>query len=365
MYREHTIGVVVPAYNEAGFIGDVIRDMPAYVDRIYVVDDRSSDDTWVETIAAAEAEFVDTDGSAATRADGGEGAALFNRADFPLDGDQDGLLFQRAAVEHPLGRVVPIRHHENLGAGGAIKTGYLAALEERVDIVATVDGDGQMDLSQLPNLLDPLVEDEADYAKGNRLLYQRFRANMPQFRFLGNSILTLLTKIASGYWKTMDPQNGYTAISNYALENVGIEELYEYYGYCNDILVKLNAKGMRVADVAIPAVYGDEESSISYTTYIWNVSGMLLRGFLWRLKVKYLILDFHPLALFYLFGAVTAVLGLGGGLWSIFGYLVLDNGLFVRASLSSMMFIMGSMFLMFAMLFDMQVNESQEVQFRE
>ncbi len=136
---------------------------------------------------------------------------------------------------------------------------------------------------------------------------------MPPFRFFGNSILTFLTKIASGYWKTMDPQNGYTAISHYALANVGLENMYEYYGYCNDLLVKLNAKGMRVADVAMPAVYGDEESSIDYTTYIRKVSWMLLKNFFWRLKVKYLVLDFHPLALFYLFGAATAALGMAGG----------------------------------------------------
>jgi len=119
---------------------------------------------------------------------------------------------------------------------------------------------------------------------------------MSSFRFFGNSILTFLTKIASGYWKTMDPQNGYTAITNHALSTVGIENMYEYYGYCNDLLVKLNAKGLRVADVAMPAIYGEETSTISYPTYIRKVSKMLLENFLWRLKVKYLVLDFHPLA---------------------------------------------------------------------
>ncbi|MDG5819740.1 glycosyltransferase [Natronococcus sp. A-GB7] len=381
MYRDHTVGVVVPAYNEAGFVGDVIREMPQYVDRLYVVDDCSSDGTWAEILeagredaterpsAVATETALDADGPAAadgsgTIADGGGDAGLFGAEFVPPD-DPNDLLLERAEIGSPVGRVVPIRHRENLGAGGAIKTGYLAALEEAVDIVSTVDGDGQMDLSQLPKLLDPLVDDEADYAKGNRLLYREYRADMPGFRFFGNSILTLLTKIASGYWKTMDPQNGYTAISHYALANSGIEEMYEYYGYCNDLLVKLNAKGMRVADVAIPAKYGEEQSSISYTTYIRRVSGMLLRNFLWRLKVKYLVLDFHPLALFYLFGALTAAFGIAGGLWTIVGYLLLDNGLFVRASLSSMLFIMGSMFLMFAMLFDMQVNEHAEVQIRE
>ncbi|WP_089828033.1 glycosyltransferase family 2 protein [Halogranum amylolyticum] len=350
MYREHTVGVVIPAYNEEGLISEVINQMPEYVDKMYVVDDCSTDGTWNEIIATArENQYIeDSNPSKIITADGGK-----------------SMLDKRAILDEPIGRVVPIQHRENLGAGGAIKTGYLAALRDGVDIVPTVDGDGQMDLDQLPKLLDPIVEGEADYAKGNRLLYREFRSDMPKFRFIGNSILTLLTKISSGYWKTMDPQNGYTAISNYALENVGIEGMYEYYGYCNDLLVKLNAKGMRVADVAIPAIYGEEESSINYRTYIQKVSGMLLRNFMWRLKIKYLVLDFHPLALFYLFGASTAGLGSFAGVWSLYSKFMLGNKLFVSASLSMMLFTIGCMFLMFAMLFDMQTNENLEVQIRE
>ena len=389
MYREHTIGVVVPAYNEEGFVGDVIRGMPAYVDRIYVIDDCSTDGTWEEVREAA---IHDADRAlqyeaiGATRdrerEPGPDGVAVdggMSRTDGGGRGDVDGgsprtdggtvtgrsMLHERAEVHDPIGRVLPIAHRENRGAGGAIKTGYLAALEDGVDITATVDGDGQMDLDQLPKLLDPIVDGRADYAKGNRLLYREYRQEMPKFRFLGNSILTFLTKIASGYWKTMDPQNGYTAISNYALENVGVGAMYEYYGYCNDMLVKLNAKGMRVADVAMPAVYGEEASSIKYRTYIRRVSGMLLQNFLWRLKTKYLVLDFHPLALFYFFGAVAAFFGVLGGLWSLYAWQTVGDSLFVRASLSMLVFMIGSMFLMFAMLFDMQVNESKEVQLRE
>ncbi len=352
MYREHKIGVVIPAYNEEGFIGDVIQEMPEYVDRMFVVDDCSTDGTWAELMEAAQ-----------------EDAETTFPKNIPEEkrivADGGTSLSGRAVCHDMVGRVVPIQHKENRGAGGAIKTGYLAARADDVDVTATVDGDGQMDLSQMTKLLDPIVEGDADYAKGNRLLYKEYRSDMPKFRFFGNSILTFLTKIASGYWKTMDPQNGYTAISGYALDNIEIEEMYEYYGYCNDILVKLNTKGMRVADVAIPAVYGDEESSIDYSTYIRKVSSMLLQNFLWRLKTKYLVLDFHPLALFYLFGAGTAFLGFLGGLWALYSNAVYGNSLFVRATLSMMLFLIGSMFLMFAMLFDMRVNESREVQIRE
>ncbi|WP_252699687.1 glycosyltransferase family 2 protein [Natronosalvus vescus] len=358
MYREHSIGVVIPAYNEEGFVGDVIQEMPDYVDRMYLIDDCSTDDTWEEIHTAAREDARKLNGGILEYEDCLEASG----GTIATDGGTALLLEQRAVVHDSIGRVVPIEHRENLGAGGAIKTGYLAALESEIDIVPTVDGDGQMDLSQLSNLLDPIVEDKADYAKGNRLLYKEFRSDMPPFRFFGNSILTFLTKVASGYWKTMDPQNGYTAISHYALANVGIENMYEYYGYCNDLLVKLNAKGMRVADVAMPAVYGEEQSSINYTTYIRKVSVMLLRNFFWRLKVKYLVLDFHPLALFYLFGIGAVIIGTIGGIWSLYTKLARGNELFVSASLSLLVFLIGSMFVMFAMLFDMQVNKDREIQ---
>ncbi|MFC3959428.1 glycosyltransferase family 2 protein [Halovivax cerinus] len=358
MYRDHSVGVVLPAYNEEGFVGDVIREMPAFVDRIYAVDDCSTDGTWEEMRTAAAADAVDRDDP------GPDEDELDYDERLVTDGGGSALT-RRASVGEPIGRVLPIRHHENRGAGGAIKTGYLAALRDGRDATVTVDADGQMDLSRMSTLLDPIVDGEAEYAKGNRLLYREYRQDMPRFRFLGNSILTFLTKVASGYWKTMDPQNGYTAISGYALENVGVEDMYEYYGYCNDLLVKLNAKGMRVADVAIPAIYGEETSSISYPTYIRRVSWMLFKNFCWRLGAKYLVLDFHPLAFFYVFGTATTAIAVVCSLWTAYVTVAHGAALFVRASLSLLLLLVGSLFLMFAMLFDMQVNESKEVQIRE
>jgi len=354
MYRDNSVGVVVPAYNEEEFIRGVITGMPEYVDRIYVIDDCSSDGTWDAIPEAAKKDCSSNVSSEANAFGGIEESHIT---------DGGGSALSSRAIRHDLiGRVVPIEHRNNLGAGGAIKTGYLASLSDEIDITVTVDGDGQMDLSQMTKLLDPIVDGEAEYTKGNRLLYEEYRKEMPRFRFFGNSILTFLTKIASGYWKTMDPQNGYTAISHYALDNVRIEEMYEYYGYCNDLLIKLNANGIRIADVAMPAVYGNETSGIDYPEYIQKVSGMLLRNFLWRLKTKYLVLDFHPLALFYLFGATTAGTGVMAGIWSVYMKVVAGDPLFVRASLSMMLFTIGSMFMMFAMMFDMQINEDKETQ---
>jgi glycosyltransferase involved in cell wall biosynthesis len=337
MYQGKTVGVVVPAYNEEGLIGTVIKTMPEYVDRVYVIDDCSTDDTWDEIRRYAR-----------------EANTRTQRPEIKSDG---GVGFDD--------RVVPIQHQVNRGVGGAIKTGYRRALEDGLDVTAVMGGDGQMDPDILDRIIQPVVDNEADYSKGNRLLYPEFREGMSRWRFFGNSILTFLTKVASGYWKMMDPQNGYTAISNDALSAVEIEEMYEYYGYCNDLLVKLNANNMRVADVVMPAIYGDEESSINYRPYITRVSRMLLQNFFWRLKTKYLIFDFHPLALFYIGGIVLSVLGVLGGAWSLYEKLAHGHSLFVPASMSLLILTSGSLFLLFGMLFDMRTNESYETQYYE
>jgi glycosyltransferase involved in cell wall biosynthesis len=272
MYRNHTVAVVLPAYNEASHVGPTMASLPSFVDRIYVVDDASTDDTWTEIRRHAAA----------------------------LNGDVDG--------DHD--RVVTVRHESNRGAGGALKTGYRRALADRLDIVVTMDADGQMDPGELDRLLDPLVEDRADYAKGDRLSRPDDRAGMPRYRLLGNAVLTLLTRVASGYWRTSDPQNGYTAVTREALAAVNVEALYDYYGYCNEMLVRLNAAGMRVADVPMPARYGDEDSHISLSAYVPKVSVILLSSFLWRCRTKYLEDGLHPVAAYYLAAMGAGALGL-------------------------------------------------------
>jgi len=327
MYRSHSIGVVVPAYNEEGFVGDVLDTIPEYVDRVYAVDDCSTDGTWQEIQAHANKQKVGSEQIA-------DGGAQFDR------------------------RILPIHHDRNRGVGGAIKTGYQHALSDGIEITTVVGGDGQMDPNVLDRLLDPIVERRADYAKGNRLIKAEHREDMPTFRLFGNSVLSLLSKIASGYWKLGDPQNGYTAISLHALETVDIENMYEYYGYCNDLLVKLNAAELRVAEVAIPSRYADEESHISYPQYIPRVSLMLLSNFLWRLRVKYLLRDFHPLVFLYGIGAVASVVGVLSAVRNGVGAVVgkSDDR---KSSLSVL--LLGTLMLILAMIFDMEENKELEV----
>ncbi|WP_440991990.1 glycosyltransferase family 2 protein [Haloarchaeobius baliensis] len=281
MYQGDTIAAVIPAYNEESFVGEVIETLPSFVDRAYVVDDCSTDDTWEEITQHASA------------VNGGDPP----QAPLPDGGTDRGT------------QVVPIQHDQNRGVGGAIKTGYQRALDDDMDVTVVVSGDGQSEPDIVERVLQPVVDGEAGYAKGNRLRGED-REAMPRFRRVGNFALTFLTKISSGYWRSMDPQNGSTAISQEALSTVDIEEMYEDYGYCNHLLAMLNAENVTVADVPHRAVYDDEESHIQYRTYVPRVSSLLLRNFVGRLRSKYMGREFHPLPLFYLFGAAGSAAGL-------------------------------------------------------
>ncbi|WP_137283196.1 glycosyltransferase family 2 protein [Halorussus salinisoli] len=289
MYNGNTVGVVVPAYNEQGLVGEVIDSIPDFVDRIYVVDDRSTDETWQEIRRHAEQanRVVGEPETAPKLADGG------------FD---------------PSRRVVPIRHETNRGVGGAIKTGYRRAYDDGMDVTAVIAGDGQMDPDQLDRLLDPIVERKADYAKGTRLLDSEFREEMPAFRLFGNRLLSGLTKVASGYWHTTDPQNGYTAISHRALDELDVESLYDDYGFANELLVRLNCHGMAVADVAIPAIYGDEESTIEYRSFVPKLSWLLLINFLHRQRTQLTESGSWTAALGYALGAIGLVAAVVAGL---------------------------------------------------
>ena len=312
MYRNHRIAVVVPADNEEPLIGPTLDTMPGCVDRVYVVDDCSMDDT-------------------------------------------SKKVMERAAKDS---RIVSIRHEENSGVGAAIVTGYTAALGDGMDIVAVMAGDNQMDPAFLPKLLDPIIDGKADYTVGNRLINPEFRRGMSRWRFVGNSALTLLTKIASGYWQLVDPQNGYTAISRRALDTIPLDAVYPRYGYCNDILVRLNVYGFRVMNVPHPARYGLERSGIRYGHYIVGLSRLLLRDFHWRLKMKYIVMGFHPLVFFYLFGVAFSIISVMMGIFSLHFKLVQNEPIFVPAVITLLTFGLSVQFLLFAMLFDMQAEKN-------
>lgn len=312
MYRDKRIGVIVPAHNEEKLISKTIKSIPDFVDRIIVVDDCST----------------------------------------------DGTLAIVKKLKQSIGeRLVIVHHKKNCGVGGAMVTAYKESLKHDCELIALMAGDAQMDPADLPVLLDTAIDKEIDYVKGNRLLHKNVRNNMPKHRYIGNSILTILNKIATGYWKTMDPQCGYTVINRLALETIPLERLYPWYGVPNDMLVMLNVYNFKVKDVVVNPVYGIEKSGIKLYSYIPKVSFLLLRRFFWRLKEKYLFRDFHPLALFYILGIVLSPLGFLYGLMILITRFA-GNPISMNAVLLSVfLMIMGIQFLLFGMLFDMEYNK--------
>lgn len=311
MYRDKRIGIVVPAHNEERQIERTCATMPDWVDHIIVIDDCSADRT---------AEIV-----------------------------------RRIAEADP--RVLLLRHKTNRGVGGAISTGYIWCRDHDIDIAVVMAGDGQMDPADLPALLDPVVADRADYAKGNRLVTGEAWKRIPHTRYLGNSALTLLTKIASGYWHVTDSQTGYTALNKKALHLLPIEDIFPRYGMPNDFLVTLNIYSMRVADVPVNPVYHiGEKSGIKVRRAVFSLSLLLARLFVRRMVQKYIIRDFHPLIFFYTVGALLFVPGVLFGL-----ELLLYRMTGTRVTATSALFavflcVSGLQSLLFAMLFDMEAN---------
>ncbi len=254
MYKKHKIGVVVPAYNEELLIPETLDNIPDFVDRIFVINDGSKDRT------------------------------------LPV-------ITEKQNQDH---RIALINHEKNQGLGQSLINGYLQSLSSDIDITAVMAGDNQMHPDDLPKMLDKIIDENYDYVKGNRLLHQDIEA-MPLYRLLGNSVLTLLTKFATGYYFVMDPQCGYTAIHNKALAQIPISKMITGYGYNADILCMLNIKNFRVADIEVRPIYDREISKINVWKYIPRIIVLLNRLFFRRLWSKYIVRDFHPLVLFYLF----------------------------------------------------------------
>jgi glycosyltransferase involved in cell wall biosynthesis len=255
------------------------------------------------------------------------------------------------------GKVILIQHDENQGVGGAIASGYKWARDHKLDATVVMAGDAQMDPADLPAILDPVVEGGLDYAKGNRLLTGDAWKQIPRWRYLGNAALSLLTKIASGYWHVADSQSGYTAISLKVLETIDLDQIYQRYGMPNHFLVVLNIYNFRVGDVTIRPVYGiGEKSGIKPFSITLKLSWLLLKWFLWRMKEKYVIRDFHPLVFFYLMGVVLFVPGLLFGLYLVFYRLFFGTVATTSALFSVFLFVSGLQSLFFAMWFDMEYN---------
>jgi hypothetical protein len=220
-------------------------------------------------------------------------------------------------------------------------------------------GDAQMEPANLPDLLAPVVAGEVDYAKGNRLFTGDAWNQIPRVRYLGNSAMSLLTKIASGYWHVADSQSGYTAINLKALKTIDWDQMYKRYGQPNDLLVRLNVYNFRVRDVPVTPVYNiGEKSGVRPLRMIPGLSWLLFKLFLYRIVQKYVIRDFHPLVFFYLMGVALFIPGFLFGLYMTFYRLLVGTVAPTSALFAVFLVVSGMQSLFFAMWFDMDYNKA-------
>jgi len=306
------VAVVVPAHNEEQLLPVTLASVPEFVDRIYVVDDASRDGTVERARAAANADR----------------------------------------------RIEVLVRERNGGVGAAIVSGYKRALQEGVDVTCVMAADNQMDPSDLRAIVLPVARGEVDYAKANRLVSGQAWQLIPRHRYLGNAVLSLLTKIASGYWHVADSQSGFTAVSLPILEQLDLDRIYARYGFPNDMLVHLNVWNARVRDVPSRPVYGvGEHSGMRLHRVIPAISLLLFKGFWWRLWQKYVIRDFHPLVFFYVLGILMSVAGFALGVAEVVLRILGNDITAATIVLVALLLIFGSQFSLFAMWFDMESNK--------
>jgi glycosyltransferase involved in cell wall biosynthesis len=310
MLEGKRVAVVVPAYDEERLVSETIRGVPDFVDRIYVVDDASADGTAEQALTTGDS------------------------------------------------RVELIRHERNLGVGAAIVTGYRRALEEGIDVTCVMAADNQMDPSELRGLVEPVARGDVEYAKANRLVSGEAWTVIPRTRYLGNAVLSLLTKIASGYWHVADSQAGYTGLSLDALRRLDLDRLYPSYGFPNDVLVHLNVQNARVRDVPSRPIYDvGERSGIRLRSVVPRIAWLLFKAFWWRLGQKYVIRDFHPLVFFYVFGVLMTLVGFVLGVIEVVLRLMGNQIPAATIVLVALLFIAGLQLTLFAMWFDMEANK--------
>lgn len=312
MYRNNIIAVVIPNYNEEDKIGPTLSEMPDYVDTIYVVDDCSTDGS----VAAIQNKMKDDD------------------------------------------RIELIEHTINKGVGAAISTGYKRVNAVGEDIAVVMAGDGQMDPVDLPSLLDPLVNDVADYTKGNRFFHRLGVGEIPKVRLIGNLTLSGLTKVVSGYWHISDTQCGYTAINKKFLDYVEWDEVYPRYGCPNDILTRLNIVNARVAETPVKARYGQSwASKMKVRQVAGPILSLLFSLFMLRIYRKHIYLDGHPLVFCYGVGILSGILAILTSFYLVVALLVTGGLSLIGLVFFSMFSIISNQLLLSAFSMDYEVNK--------
>lgn len=217
------IAVVIPAYKVSKHILQVLNEIGKDVDAIYVIDDACPENS--------------------------------------------GKLVSSKNKDK---RVKVLTHKINQGVGGAVLTGYKAALDDGADVIVKLDGDGQMDPALISDLVDPIVAGKADYTKGNRFDSITGLRQMPGIRIFGNGALSLMTKISTGYWNVTDPTNGFTAIHRDVLKGITFEMLSKRFFFESDLLFRLSLAKAVVWDIPMESRYGTEKSNLKISRALFE-----------------------------------------------------------------------------------------------
>lgn len=278
-FESYTIGVIIPYYNAAKHIENVVNKLPSFISKVIIVDDCGKE---------------------------------------PIP---EALVVQSKTSD----RIVLVKNKKNLGVGGATKHGFLKAIELKLDYAIKVDADDQMDSSYIPDLLKPLIENKAEYAKGNRFKDFKALKQMPFVRKIGNLGLSFLTKVASGYWNNFDPTNGFFAIKVDVLKQLDFTNIHRDYYFESSLIAELYFQDARIKDVPMPANYGDEKSSMK----VWQIPFIfipkLTKTFIKRIFKSYFIYDFNIASVYLLFGFPMFLFGMIYGIYNWVHYATLGE----------------------------------------
>ncbi|MCX6993344.1 MAG: glycosyltransferase [Kiritimatiellaeota bacterium] len=359
MLQAKTIAVIVPCFNEQDQIVKVLSTMPDFVDLIVVINDKSTDAT-----AERVREFIRLDTRPAARIEKRArtyGAGLYDHANnlaIECEKAAESFFIPVEMTRADNSRVVLLSHTRNGGKGAGVASGFKFTRDHDIDCTAIMDGDGQMNPAELESICLPIVTGKADYVKGNRFKHRMASRAIPKIRFYGNATLSILTKVATGYWRVADTQTGYAAISLECLDNIEIHRLYGSYGVYNDLLQKLNIANFTITEVPITPVYNiGEKSKMKIMKVIPRISRLLVCLFFERLFKKYLYTSFHPLFLLYMMSFVTFLVSLPFVIRFLYAYFALDQIWFAHMIVFINLLLFSFQSLIFAMWFDINDND--------
>jgi glycosyltransferase involved in cell wall biosynthesis len=278
MYRNQKISMSIPALNEEGFINKTLDNVPDFVNRVYVIDDGSTDKT------------------------------------------QD-IVKEYAKKDK---RVKLLINERNRGNGYSVVRAFKEAIKEGYDINCIVAGDNQCRQEYLASIIDEVVDDHCEYAKANRFVHMDELKQMPTFRKVSNVFMSFINKFATGYYSVFDPLNSYSATRVSALKKMDLDSISHRYDFENSYLLHLYLINARVKDVPVPALYAGETSTINLVPYIFRTTRTLTKSFFKRVYYKYILFSLHPIALFLVFGSLLFLFGLIYGL--VIGIMALHPG---------------------------------------